>query len=566
MDQRLASVKNEQRRAVWVNALSALDRIDSEKYERIYRQQLVCLTNLIHKTGGGSKVITYAKQMLKSEKKRYWLFFCVATLFSLLFVYGHSLHFFFWNEDFFLLEFVEQNTFSEYFRLSFTKHTDKIPLNLGALFRPISHYVRFKIGRLFFDLNPLPYRLSNLLGHFFNGILVAIYCQKVYNNRRLVVSFMTGGLFVINRVQLAPVYWISTNEITLTSFVLLSVLGYVQAVDCSKKQKLFLCLSHLSCALALLSKEVAVVLPVLTASTVLLRLDSKNLREKISACLPLWPQILLVLAFLGVRAPLIMNALTGGESGHYNTTGLATLLRSYMWGVWWNLETFVEPWRMILDNVTRTFSLFQPLYVSTISVGLVVAASIWLTIRQRETDTANPVWLGLVWFVLSALPPLASGVLTDYLFSLPSVGFGMIVAHFTDLVLVGIGHRSAIRQYMFFGLLSVLTIISAKLVVSSLEQTAWPVRYMPLTVETLKVARQQLSMSDRVVCLVNYPEHNWWAEEDLQAAFNLFVNPEIKARKLTTSDLAEGICPPGAPHFIYVSGEIIVHLIDREQP
>ena len=339
----------------------------------------------------------------------------------MFFVYGHSLQFFFWQEDFYLLEFVDQKPLMEYVRLCFSKPAHRLPLSLGVLFRPLTHYVYFKVAYLLFGLNPLPYRLLNLLWHFLNGVLVARYVQMI--TRKSVIGFVAGVLFVINRVYLAPVYWITANnEIALTCFTLLSVIGYLTTLGQKRKAPICYWISCVSLVFALLSKESAVVVPVLIALSVLLRSDGGSLQDRLSACVRLWPHLLLVLLFCVIRAPAVWHAMGGGGDGHYAISGITGLVSGYLWGFWWNLETFVEPWRMISDGLTQSFSLFQPVWISVVALVSTVAVAIWAVKASGKADAANPIVLGLSWFIVSALTPLVNGVTAAYLFSLPAAG------------------------------------------------------------------------------------------------------------------------------------------------
>jgi hypothetical protein len=489
----------------------------------------------------------------------YWFVFCAAALISLFFVYARSLQFFFWQDDFNLLEFVGSEPLAEYVRISFTKPTHILPLNLGVVFRPIPHYIYFKTGRVLFGLNPLPYRLLNMFWHFLSGVLVAKYCQMISKNTT--VGFVAGLLFVISRVYLTPIYWISANnEIAVTFFVLLSVIGYLEALGQGKKGWVYLWISYVGLVLALLSKESAVVLPALIALSVLLRFDSSSFRDRLHACLRLWPHLLIVLVFLASRALLIVYALSGGGESYYSISNLPQLATSYLWGFWWNLETFVEPWRTILDGLTRSFSLFQPLYLSGVGMILTLFGAIWLIKESGRANAANPVWLGLAWYVISALPALVTGILTAYLFSLPTVGFVMVMAYLVESAVARVWRESITKRGASFAILLMLSVVSARLVVLSLEKTTWPVRYMPLAVETLEVAQQQFfdPDSNQTVCLVDFPTETWWPGR-LQAAFHVFVSPAINVLELTTEEFDGEECPFGAPQLKYINNGIVVY-------
>lgn len=489
----------------------------------------------------------------------HWLVFYAMALISACLVYGHSVQFFFWQDDFYLLEFVDQQSLIDYIRISFTRPADILPLNLGVVFRPLTHYVYFRICRILFGLEPSLYRMPIAFLLFLDGVLVAKYCQII--TRKFACGSIAGIIFIVNRAHFTPLYWITaSHEIAVTCFMLLSVIAYLQGLEQVGKRKIYHCISGASLILALLSKENAVVLPVLIALSVFLRLESDSSRERLCACRHLWPHFLIVLAFLAVRAPLIAYALSGGGNSYYSFSRLANLAISYLWGFWWHLETFVEPWRTILDGLTRSFSLFQPLYVAALGIILNVAGAVWLIRRNDKASAANPIWLGLAWFFVSAVPALVTGIRAAYLFSIPAIGFAMGLAYLVESTIAGVCRGSMARRHLLLGMFLVLSMTSARFVVLKLEKTTWPVKYMPLAAETIEVAQQQFFDSDweGTICLVDFPIETWWPER-LQAAFHVFVDPEISVCELTTEELDGGKCPPSAPQLKYTNYEIAVY-------
>jgi len=489
----------------------------------------------------------------------YWFAFCAVALASLLLVYGHSLQFFFWSDDFYLLDYVGRNSFSEYVHLSFTRPTQRLPLNFGFHFRPVSQYLKFRLARLLFDLNPLPYRLLLIMfQHFLLGILIVKYCQIITGN--LTIGFIAGILFIINRIHFTAIYWVVASSMNLVAcFVLISVIAYLQSLDQARKGWIYSWISYLGLALALLSDIAAIVFPILAASSVLLRPDSKSFWNRLFDCVRLWPHVLMIAIFLAIRAPLIVYALGGGGNSYYGISNLAKLTSSYLWGFWWHLETFVEPWRMILDRLTRSFSLFQPLFLSVAGVILTIVGAIWLIKITGKANAGHPVWLGLTWFLVSASPAVATGVLTDYLFAMSAIGFAMAIAYLASSAAGRVGRESMTKKRLILGAFLALSMISARRVVFSLEKTTWPVRDMTLAAKILKVARQQLVDSDhKTVCLVNFPDDGLTLAY-MDEAFSLFVDPSSSIHQLTTSDLAGGGCPPDAFQFKYSNDEILIY-------
>lgn len=487
-----------------------------------------------------------------------WILFCATAFVSLFVVYGHSLPFFFYQDDFILLEFVSQKSLIDYIELSFTKPDHLLPLNFGVVFRPLPHYVYFQIARQLFNLNPVPFRLVNLLIHFLCGVLVAKYGQMISNKPS--IGFIAGLLFIINQVYFEPLYWISANnEIALTFFVLVSTISFLRAIDLGRSGWFYLGVSYVSLLLALLSKETAIITPLLIAASVLLRIDQRSVQNRLMACTKLWPYVILVVIFMIVRAPFILHALGGGGESYYTVPSnlLISLVISYLWGFWWNIETFVEPWRIILDSLTRTFSMFQPLALSIVSFVLIIIIAIYVTMTSGRANRAGPIWLGLFWFFVSALPALATGVLAAYLFSLSAVGFVIISAYLVNWVAIRLSVKWPVLKRLLPIVVLSISIASASLVVRSLERTTWPAKFIPLAESTLKVAQQNHwhQRMNKAVCLIDFPEEVWWSER-AQAAFHMFIDPEIDVYELRDSSSGRNPCPWDSLQVRYVNNTV----------
>lgn len=492
-----------------------------------------------------------------------WMMFCTTAFISLFAVYGRSLPFFFYQDDFILLEFVSQKSLIDYVGISFTKPSHLLPLNFGVVFRPLPHYVYFQVIHRLFNLNPAPFRLVNLLIYFLCGVLIAKYGQMI--SRKPDVGFVAGIIFIVNRVYFEPLYWISANnEIALTFSVLVSIISFLRSLDSARFGRFYLGISCTGLLLALLSKETAIVTPTLIAASVLLRIDRRSVQSRLMMCAKLWPHVILVVIFVAVRAPFILYALDGGGESYYAIPSniIVRIVTDYLWGFWWNLETFVEPWRMMLDSLTQTFSVFQPLVISIMSFILIGAIATYMTVTNGWANRANPIWLGLFWFFVSALPALVTGVLAAYLFSLSAVGFVVIFGYLIDLIATELSIKwlpaRRLLPIVFLG----VSIVSASLVVQSLEKTTWPAKFMPLAESTIKVARQSLlhqpvnNPVNKIVCLVGFPYAVWWPER-AQPAFRMFIDPEINVRELENSNSNGDTCPGGSLQLTYVDNTIV---------
>lgn len=485
------------------------------------------------------------------------MIFCVTAFISLFIVYGRSLSFFFYQDDFILLEFVDQKNLIDYILISFTKPTRLLPLNFGVVFRPLSHYVYFQVMYQLFDLNPISYRFVNVFIHLLCGILVAKYAERIGGKPNL--GFIAGLFFVINRIYFEPLYWISANnELFLTFFVLVSTLSFLLALDRGRFAWFYSGISYGSLLFALLSKETATVTPILIAASVLLRIDRRSVEYKLRKVIKLWFHVVLVAIFMAIRAPFILYALSGGGESYYKApSNFTRLMTSYLWGFWWALETFVEPWRTILNSLTRTFSVFQPILLSIIGLVLVFAITIYMIIMKDKSNYAHLVGLGLFWFFISALPSLATGVLAAYLFSLPGVGFAIIGSCLVDWLVTRLSRKWPITRKLLAVLFLGTSVISASLVVQYLEKTAWPAKFIPIVEATVQVVKQKLLHQPMIktICLVDFPDEVWWPER-AQAAFHMFIDQEINVFEFKGGFNPQS-CPADSIQIRYVNNTVV---------
>lgn len=502
------------------------------------------------------RLLTNMDHILKVNQGQL-LAFMTLTVIIALFVYGGSLRYFFWQDDFNLLYLAKNGSIVDYTELSFTKPKEIQPVNFGVVFRPVPHYFYFDVINAVFGLNPLPYRVVNFVVVIFSALLV-YYCASIFSGKNF-VGYAAAVLFVINRVLFSPMYWISVNNETfLTLFALIGLASYVRAIDQKANRRVLVFVSHTSMTLALLTKETAVAIPVLIVIFILLRVGSQTFRSRLGSCVGLWPQFVLIALFIAIRAPFIFYALEGGGGSYYTTSKYARLPIHYLWGVWWNLETFVEPWRTILNGITRTYSLFQPVYLALITIVAAGVIAAWSMKRETDRVTGRAVLAGIVWFIVAALPPLLTGILVDYLFVLPSVGFVMAVAAVLDLLRSVIGRWSnAIANIGVVGILT-LSVISSAFLVRVLEQTTWPASDMTLTVRTLESLREHRAYwsSTEEVCITGIPNDNWWSGR-LEPAARLFVDEHVRILEATDSEGTPARCPVGVPAMTYIEGRVV---------
>lgn len=131
-------------------------------------------------------------------------------------------------------------------------------------YRP-APWIAFMLARLLSGYEPWGYHLLQVFLHTVNSGLVYLLALHFFKSQKNLVlgALIAAALFAVHPVHIGVVAWISaTVETLLTLFFLLAMLVHVQSRD-HPKIKIFPVLAALSFFLALMSKETAIVFPLL---------------------------------------------------------------------------------------------------------------------------------------------------------------------------------------------------------------------------------------------------------------------------------------------------------------
>jgi tetratricopeptide (TPR) repeat protein len=301
-----------------------------------------------------------------------------------------------------------------------------------ASYRPVatlSYYLLYAL----FGLNPFGYHLFSLALHIFNVVLVYLLAKRLLGNKTF--SLTAGLLFACHPVLTEVVDCISYNDDLLaTFFFFLSLLLYLKLnAGAAKRNSLFLGLSLLFYLLGLLSKEMALTLPM-----VIFVYD--------------W-----VLKKAGDRPPSLATALKTVFQQKYYYLGYAAITLFYLWIRFWalsNPQGAANPvWGSLWERIIYLPVLFFN-YIKLILFPLVLNADYVFSYPSRFFEIYNMVafllsagliifsfWIykrirvisfGIWWFFITLLPvyniiPLFNPLAERYLY-IPLFGFCLVVA------------------------------------------------------------------------------------------------------------------------------------------
>ena len=307
------------------------------------------------------------------------------------------------------------------------QNPDVIELNWGKIlgrsgYRPIRTFT-YALNCAVGGMNPFGYHLFNVLLHAANSLLVFLFLRSTL--RRIEASFLGAMLFAVHPVQTASVAYISGRKDLLAAFfVLLALLSYNKWRRQGGWQGLTLTGSAL--LLAILSKEVAVVFPVLFLLVDLCRQGSgSQLQARPGLVETLRASKLLYCVLFGasIVAVVYLVVYWGGT--------LAT-----QWAT--SFKLFVHYLRLALVPYPLTADYIGVFPVSTgfteaaTAVCLVVSIG-YAALALWSYPRWPPVTLGMGWFLVSLLPVLQivgfHEIAADHLLYLPMVGVALVFGY-----------------------------------------------------------------------------------------------------------------------------------------
>src|SRR5579864_2004361 len=183
---------------------------------------------------------------------------------------------------------------------------------------------------------PFSFHLANIVLHALVVLLVFFILRRLSGER---IALVAAGLFALHPIHTESVAWIAAvTDLELAFFYLLAFLLFLrlEEPDSGLGTKMAMCASL---ALALLSKEQAITLPVLaTLFEHFYRKDREttSIRQKYSRYAPLWATVVLYLAVRGYLLGGVASiAARPGVSWYEIGLSAITLTGSYLWKLLW---------------------------------------------------------------------------------------------------------------------------------------------------------------------------------------------------------------------------------------
>lgn len=311
---------------------------------------------------------------------------------------------FFSSDDWFHLRISDIHTFREFFNFfSFLPNAQS-----AAFYRPVSTQVFFSIFQKAFGLNPLPYYLFGFILFGLSIYLLYKFASTLTKNAPLVVFFYAFSVTNFTRLFFISAY----QELFLVNFILLSLLTF-------RKKPLVAVISFI---LALLSKETAIVLPLLLLLTDWYQ-NKINLRRLI-------PYIGILVPYLYLR--LFVFHGSGGDSYIWDFS-LIRAANTLFWYSLWSLGApellvdYVGSGLRILPRFFTDYPLWSKIILGSLAAVII---NILLLLIKFGKKLGRTIVFSAGFFIICLLPVI---FLPWHKFTLeltlPLVGFAVFLSH-----------------------------------------------------------------------------------------------------------------------------------------
>ncbi|MBI5044899.1 MAG: tetratricopeptide repeat protein [Candidatus Levybacteria bacterium] len=358
-------------------------------------------------------------QFIKKLSKLSSLYLITILFFLTFFCYANTLGngLFFDDEQFiynnqFVKTFDVQKIFSESLISGAGKESN--------YFRPIL-FLGFSIEYHLFGNNGFIYHLNSFLIHFAGGIVLFFFLQKLFHKRLL--SFLTSLLFLIHPIQTEAVSYASGRGDPLSFLFCMLTLYF--SLSSEKKAKI---LSFLSLLLALLSKEIALMLPGLLLTTHYF-FNKHNLKKAVITTIP-YALITLCYFFLRITVFNFANTLNFYNSKNIYSSNIFVRINTFINLFPTYLHLLAYPKNLFMERDSG-ISIFLRGTITTIIVPLCLLVSLIFAYLKREK---NPIvlfslsWIGISFIPTSGLIPI-NGIFYEHFLYFPSVGFFLLFSY-----------------------------------------------------------------------------------------------------------------------------------------
>src|SRR5258706_3064799 len=330
--------------------------------------------------------------MINIFKKYKYLIFTFLISFG---IFYPSLFTFFTNDDFFFLKISTIKSIGEFFNFF---NIFNAPDSFG-MYRPLTTQVFYFFGRVIFGTNPIYLHVVSFLFLFIIIYLVYILGKFLFANST--IALISAFLYATSATHFGHLYYLATfQELGMTLFVLLSLLMFV------KNKNL---LSFIFFVLALLSKETAVITPILLGLIYFYKTKNKINQKIIQRFLILIiPFMISLFVYLFIR--FNWYGFATGDSYVWSLS-VKRFFNTVLWYLVWSFnvpESFVDfigPGIKINQNLFIYWgSQVRPILFLFVAELIILASVLIKTLKQKVKSSNQVSIFCIVWFIAALLP------------------------------------------------------------------------------------------------------------------------------------------------------------------
>ncbi|UCD58786.1 MAG: hypothetical protein JSV16_06680 [Candidatus Hydrogenedentota bacterium] len=364
----------------------------------------------------------------------------IAIFLGLFCLYGPSLDFYFFYDDFVTLDGSRLTSVSDIITSFSPIHFGADPTDRVPFYRPLSTYVYFGVMQVLVGAEPFYFRLVNL--GLLGAVSFMVYILIFTLREDRLAGFFGAVLFALNTAHALTQLWIScVPELISTLFATLSLYTYILWVR--KHRRVYLTISVLSFLLGLLSKEIAIAVPGLALLFEMLYGRPEDRKDLLLLLKRLSLYVIIGSAYLIFR----LYYFEIPESGPYRLSVGLFVLKNFARYFFWAIDSYLIGFLNVssMDHLVLV-NVFQETDWWLIWLKFLVIVSIVFYFSRRNSwKLKNELLFSMGWFVLGLFAVLfAPGRLYHYYLLFPGVGLMLLIGGVVSRTAAMLARRSTI--------------------------------------------------------------------------------------------------------------------------
>lgn len=340
----------------------------------------------------------YVESVVPLQKYGRFAYFIIIALVG-FFICIPTINNYFLADDFGLIQLFHSKPFRHFLKLFFTALSEDIWGGVQDDLRPL-FALSYKLNYYFFGVNPIGYHFTNIILHALNSLLIFLIVITLTNGRNW-IAFVAGLLFAFSPVHSEPISWITGKVDSLPTFFYLSAFFFFILFRSTRLFRYY-CLSIVSCALGLFSKEILITLPLMLISYDLFfktRSEGKIPSRLIKSTMTYAPFFVLVLFYLYLRW------IAFGTFVREEMLGI-DILREFLIQQDYNLRYLLLPFNAMFEKRSLNFHDRFTIVLAGVTLSIFFTWTFFLLRNwSKYSETiAYILYFGLVWYLISIAP------------------------------------------------------------------------------------------------------------------------------------------------------------------